>query len=345
VPVGYLVFVAVTAGCTVLALAPPRPRRSSPWNASFFFGWLLNELPFVEFYLLLHATLSAVDQGDIDSPAAWLAVGLAALTTVGLAVVARRGLRACAAVDRSLSDGLGAGWRTDIDAGMAARLRRRLPYARILFAPFLVRRRDVERVANVSYGDAGKRNLLDVYRHRAHPSGCPTLVYLHGGAFRIGSKNHGVRPLIYRLASQGWVCISANYRLAPAARFPDHLIDVKKVLAWVRETRARVRRRPRAGVRGGQLRRRSPGLAGCPHAQRARVPARIRTCGHIGHRRHIPVRLLRRSQHDRVVTTVVTDGAHRTRCAAVLRGARRSGHGGARGRRPTLRRAAAKHVV
>jgi acetyl esterase/lipase len=31
------------------------------------------------------------------------------------------------------------------------------------------------------------------------------------------------------------VCISANYRLRPAATFPDHLIDVKTVIAWVRE--------------------------------------------------------------------------------------------------------------
>jgi acetyl esterase/lipase len=31
------------------------------------------------------------------------------------------------------------------------------------------------------------------------------------------------------------VCISANYRLRPAASFPDHLIDLKKVIAWVRE--------------------------------------------------------------------------------------------------------------
>ena len=36
------------------------------------------------------------------------------------------------------------------------------------------------------------------------------------------------------LASQGWVCISANYRLSPAAEFPDHLVDVKMVVAWVR---------------------------------------------------------------------------------------------------------------
>jgi acetyl esterase/lipase len=31
------------------------------------------------------------------------------------------------------------------------------------------------------------------------------------------------------------VCLSANYRLRPAATFPDHLIDLKKIIAWVRE--------------------------------------------------------------------------------------------------------------
>jgi acetyl esterase/lipase len=81
----------------------------------------------------------------------------------------------------------------------------------------------------------GSSNLLDVYRHRSHPSGGPTLIHLHGGAFVGGRKNSETRPLIYRLASQGWLCISANYRLSPAASFPDHLVDVKKVIAWVRE--------------------------------------------------------------------------------------------------------------
>lgn len=118
---------------------------------------------------------------------------------------------------------------------MAAGLRRRLPLARILFRPFFVRRRDVERVSNISYGYAGRRNLLDVYRHRSRPSGGPTLVYFHGGGYFSGRKNREARPLLYRLASQGWVCVSANYRLRPDATFPDHLIDAKKVIAWVRE--------------------------------------------------------------------------------------------------------------
>lgn len=132
-------------------------------------------------------------------------MGVAVVTMLGLTVVAWRGLRTGLKVDHALDEGLGAGWRATIDTAMAARLRRRPPLARILFAPFFVRRRDVERVANLRYGDAGKRNLLDVYRHRSHPSGGPTLIHLHGGAFRSGRKSNAARPLLYRLASQGWV--------------------------------------------------------------------------------------------------------------------------------------------
>ena len=234
-PIGYLVTTTVLAVCTVFALAPPRPRHSSPSNVSYWFGFLVNELPFVAFYVLLASTLLAFGQDDIATPVGWVGFVVAVLTTVGLVVVVRRALRTRPVLERALSEGLGAGWRSAIDPELAVRLRRRLPVARILFVPFPLRPRAVERIANISYGAAGKWNLLDVYRHRSRPSGAPTLVYLHGGAFRSGRKNREARPLIYRLASQGWVCISANYRLSPAARFPDHLIDLKKVLAWLRE--------------------------------------------------------------------------------------------------------------
>ncbi|HEY7031559.1 MAG TPA: alpha/beta hydrolase [Thermomicrobiales bacterium] len=224
-PIGYLVSVAIVAWCTVFALAPPRPRRSSPSNRSYWFGFLINEVPFLASYWLLASTLLAFAQGDIDSPVGWAAFGLAGLTMAGLAVIAWRGLRAGPAVDRALRENRG--------AGMGNRPRR-LPWGRILLAPWFVRRRDVERVANIRYGDADDHNLLDLYRHRSRPAGGPTLVYFHGGAFAIGKKSREARPLLYRLASQGWVCISANYRLGPAARFPNAHVDAKKVIAWVR---------------------------------------------------------------------------------------------------------------
>jgi acetyl esterase/lipase len=37
-----------------------------------------------------------------------------------------------------------------------------------------------------------------------------------------------------RLARAGWVCVAANYRLSPRATWPDHLVDAKLALAWVR---------------------------------------------------------------------------------------------------------------
>ena len=209
VPVGYLLAVALVAWCTLFAVAPPRPRQSSPSNLSFRLGYLLNELPFIALSWLLASTLLAFSQGDVDSPGGWVAFGLAVLATVGLVVVTWRGLRADPAVDHALREGLGAGWRSAIAPGTAAQPRRRLPWPRILLWPFPVRGRDVERLANISYGDAGKRNLLDVYRHRSHPSGGPTLVYLHGGGFRSGGKSHEARPLLYRFASQGG-CASAR---------------------------------------------------------------------------------------------------------------------------------------
>ena len=37
------------------------------------------------------------------------------------------------------------------------------------------------------------------------------------------------------LARHGWVGFNVNYRLSPAATWPDHLVDVKRALAFVRE--------------------------------------------------------------------------------------------------------------
>jgi acetyl esterase/lipase len=93
------------------------------------------------------------------------------------------------------------------------------------------------RISNLRYGDAGRRNRLDLYRRRGGGGGGgPVLIHLHGGGFSFlpGRKSFYARRMLFRLARQGWVCISATYRLQPAASFPDELIDVKKAIAWAR---------------------------------------------------------------------------------------------------------------
>ena len=61
------------------------------------------------------------------------------------------------------------------------------------------------------------------------------LVQVHGGAWVIGNKDQQALPLMAHLADAGWVCVAINYRLSPRATWPDHIVDVKRALAWVKE--------------------------------------------------------------------------------------------------------------
>ena len=75
---------------------------------------------------------------------------------------------------------------------------------------------------------------INILRRRDHPTGAPVLVQIHGGAWVIGRKEDQGLPLMHLLARRGWVCASVEYRLSPKATFPDHIVDVKEAVAWVR---------------------------------------------------------------------------------------------------------------
>ena len=93
VPFGYLFTTGVMAVFLLFAVAPPRPSRSSPASRSFWLGFLVNELPFLAFYVLAASTALAIAQGDIASPVGWIGLGLAVLATGGLVVVVLRAMR------------------------------------------------------------------------------------------------------------------------------------------------------------------------------------------------------------------------------------------------------------
>jgi acetyl esterase/lipase len=230
-PIGYLVTTSLVA-CGVLGAVAPPSRPFILGVLSFVAGFGLNELPFIAAAWLVVSTLLALDQTGLGSPVGVAAAAVAIGAMAGLVLVVRRALLTGPALEQAMTDGLGAGWRGSVGD---ARSGRTIMSGRVLFAPFWMRRPDVTRIANLSYGDAGRKNLLDVYHGRPGTASKPVLIHLHGGALFMGRKNRESLPLLYRLASQGWVCISANYRLRPAVTFPDHLIDAKKVIAWARE--------------------------------------------------------------------------------------------------------------
>ncbi len=232
-PVGYLVSVLVAAVATTLSLWP-RPTRGPRLSLSFILESVANELPFLIVYWLVANTALAATQGDINSPLGWVALAIAVCTLAGSAVVIWQAAQASAVLDDALRIGLGDSWQAVVETPGS---RRRCPHyvmGRVLIAPLRISARAVCRQRDVAYGPAGRANRLDVYRHRSRPVGCPVLIYFHPGGFVIGNKSREARVLFDRLASTGWLCISANYRLRQAGAFPNNVIDAKRVIAWLR---------------------------------------------------------------------------------------------------------------
>jgi acetyl esterase/lipase len=234
VPVGYLIAVGVAAAGMALSLRP-LARSGRLGTLSWLLSAVANESPFAAFAWVLGVTLLALVQGDLASPAGWAGLAVAGVSFLGTPVLVARSLRARAAIDDALGSALGPRWRARLDPDLAARMRGRLPWARILVAPLPFFHPDVARSRGRAYGEAGRRNLVDVYRHRSRPAAGPILIHLHGGGFRYGRRSLYARALLLELARHGWVCLSAGYRLRPAAVFPDYLVDAKKVIAWARE--------------------------------------------------------------------------------------------------------------
>ncbi len=62
----------------------------------------------------------------------------------------------------------------------------------------------------------------------------PTVLALHGGAWRFGTKWQVIRPA-RRLAQAGFVVVAIDYRLAPRWKFPAQIYDSFAALAWIRD--------------------------------------------------------------------------------------------------------------
>src|SRR5206468_11166511 len=90
---------------------------------------------------------------------------------------------------------------------------------------------------DISYGEYGARNLLDIWRRPDLDRGgrAPVLLQVPGGAWMMGGKRQQAYPLMSHLAELGWVCVAINYRLSPRSTWPHHIVDVKRALAWVKE--------------------------------------------------------------------------------------------------------------
>ncbi len=84
---------------------------------------------------------------------------------------------------------------------------------------------------DIAYVPHGHENqVLDLYLPEAGES-LPLIIYLHGGAFRAGSKNQ--LPAI-DYVEKGYAVASVEYRFSQHAIFPAQIEDVKAAVRWLR---------------------------------------------------------------------------------------------------------------
>lgn len=190
--------------------------RGSPFAVGWIAGWLATEFPP---HVLTGHALSRVAPPAINR--------------VGTTWAAQR---ADHALTGALQESFGSDYRDQVfhpttDPSLAVR-RGILPKPKP--GPH---RRYAAKTSDISYGPGGTEHLLDIWRrpdlapgHRA-----PVLIQVPGGAWSVNGKRPQAYTLMSRMVELGWICVSINYSKSPRAKFPAHIIDVKRAIAWVRE--------------------------------------------------------------------------------------------------------------
>lgn len=230
----FLVVTLVGAGFTFNAYFPRRSQNLLI-VPSFFAGWLTSELAAHHFAWQVVATVAFVWLGALDAWPGWLGLAITLASWAALLALVPLSRRSAQVVENALQQGLGADYREKLAPTIRARLTAPNPPSHLV-VPFWLYDPKVRVIRDIRYApEAGRRHLLDVYCPRGPIDGAPVLLQVHGGGWVIGDKRQQALPLMLHLAARGWVCVAANYRLSPRATFPDHLIDLKLALRWIRE--------------------------------------------------------------------------------------------------------------
>lgn len=218
-------FLAVSVIGAVFTMNAFVPVRKVPalFMPSFLGSWLTAELAIHHVFWQSIATVVFVQFGALAAWPGWLGLVITFASWIGLLVLFAHGHRAHVTFDKALS-----GIANEVEAS-------RVPLRQVVF-PFLFRRRGVKVTRDIVYRKvAGRRLKLDVVTPETPGTGRPAIMQIHGGSWVMGDKREQGWPLMSHLAANGWVCFNLNYRLSPGATFPDHLVDLKYGLKWIRD--------------------------------------------------------------------------------------------------------------
>ena len=237
--------IAPAAVSTALALRPIR----RPFVAATA-GWVWS-LPALELPLHVGALVGATTAPALarrpSHTSDMVGVGLAALTLAGLGVVVARHLAAAEVLDRALREDLGQDQSQGRDevrdkaesaTTTTTSTARRTPWQTVLTRPWPLRPREGRARKGMVYGPDPAVNRFDLYT-RTDAAGVAirgVLIHIHGGHFRAGAPSRESRAMLFDHARRGWAAISTTYHLSPTPEsgFPQHLVDIKLLIHWLR---------------------------------------------------------------------------------------------------------------
>lgn len=224
---------ALLIGVLANNLFRPVFRHSGLSVASFLAGWLIGELAFHHLVWQIALVLLFAWGGAIDGFFGALGLAICIVSWLSMSWFYLRGDRAKAAMETALTASLGNDYEQQIEASLSAHFPLEVDREKIINPTHNLDSR-VEVLKNLEFGSHGQR--LDIYRPRRPLQNSPVLLQIHGGAWteKMGSKNEQAIPLMSHMAMRDWICVSIDYRLSPKATFPEHIIDCKEGLAWVK---------------------------------------------------------------------------------------------------------------
>jgi len=200
----------------------------------FAFGWPTSELAPLYLGGSVLDALRRGRHGEFADRRGRIALALTVIAWTLLGLIHVRNVRSGPYFEAGLRDALGDDYASVAAASQpVAEARRRAGVWRTSWS----RRRYVEKAGTISYGPHGRANLADIWRRHDLPRDgrAPVLLQVPGGAWAIGMRRPQAYPLLSHLAERGWVCVSIAYRVSPRNSWPDHIVDVKRALAWIKE--------------------------------------------------------------------------------------------------------------
>jgi acetyl esterase/lipase len=200
----------------------------------FAFGWPTSEMSPLYMAGSMLDALRRGRRGDFKGWRGRIALVITVIAWALLWLIHRRNVASEPSFEEPLREALGDDYEAIASQSQPAR-RRRTQIG--VWPNELIRRRYVEKAGTVQYGPHPRVNFADIWRRAdlSRDGRAPVLLQVPGGAWAIGMRRPQAYPLLSHMADRGWVCVSIDYRVSPRHTWPDHIVDVKRALAWIKD--------------------------------------------------------------------------------------------------------------